>query len=553
MKSQLVADAHKARSAATDSKSNDAVGAAQSIVIGIATGAAGRVSDPMPPPSDVGASSAAVRPSAGGAPAGMSGSLPPGGTVACGDVPFTHGLSEMMSAVRGLSAPLSVASQACAYWLLDGRTFESSHESALLPVEQAVSYLSGDPIRVLVGIRGVILASILDYVYRSSVAPFDQMCWYEYLMKYTIRLGKKRSSGSGAPDLPGGSDEEEDADEHANNESAERSAASVTFAAGADASAATDSDRTYPLDDRHPRAATHRVQLRDRQAVVSLLGKRLPNEQKLLSDQPDDPNQSTDREYFASRVMIAFFPFRTLADFGSTAADSPASALGTVYSSNAVASAADAPNVTAAVAVAAAAAAAAPAHAGVSNHQPSVSSIRNAVSGAVSSAETSSASAAVSSNGVAAMSDTSSFSIDDADDDDDGDRRSSRMAVDRDEMATIGAAPVRVASVGDHLDHKHSVPAATAGAIPALSQSASIVPAVVPESASVRRSVAAVSYWQYFVFRRVSIHANPIARSFLRNHQRWFDDDILVDEDDLPLEGLESVCAPSSDPCRAWY
>ena len=100
---------------------------------------------------------------------------------------FKDGLGMMQCAVRGRTAGEAVGAQMAAYLILGGRVFQFSHDFAPMPLAQAYDYLQGNTIRAVVGRKGGVFSSFMDYAFRPD--ELNSMCWYEYLSHY--RLAKK--------------------------------------------------------------------------------------------------------------------------------------------------------------------------------------------------------------------------------------------------------------------------------------------------------------------------------------------------------------------------
>ena len=77
------------------------------------------------------------------------------------------GLGRLLSGARAATNGETVGAPLASFAARGNRIFEMSHETAVLPLTQALAYLLGEPLRSSINRDGVVLASTYDYVFRT--------------------------------------------------------------------------------------------------------------------------------------------------------------------------------------------------------------------------------------------------------------------------------------------------------------------------------------------------------------------------------------------------
>ncbi len=72
-----------------------------------------------------------------------------------------------------------------------------SHETAVLPLNQAKAFLEGKPLRASISKQGLVLATIYDYVFRTkSNAIFNEMNYWTYVATQETCLLKQTTNSN---------------------------------------------------------------------------------------------------------------------------------------------------------------------------------------------------------------------------------------------------------------------------------------------------------------------------------------------------------------------
>jgi hypothetical protein len=99
---------------------------------------------------------------------------------------FSLGLGRLLSAARAATNGETIGAPMAAYCARGNKIFEMSHTTVALPLEQAVSFLSGQKISASINKFGTVYATINDYVYRSSAVEIDNLNYWEYLSSHEM-------------------------------------------------------------------------------------------------------------------------------------------------------------------------------------------------------------------------------------------------------------------------------------------------------------------------------------------------------------------------------
>ena len=95
---------------------------------------------------------------------------------------YVKGLAMLHSAIRGSTNGETIRAPLAGYCLRGNLLFRISHQTVVLPLNHALSYLENKQISATVSQKGVIRATIYDYVFRTkSVVQFDNMNYWVFL------------------------------------------------------------------------------------------------------------------------------------------------------------------------------------------------------------------------------------------------------------------------------------------------------------------------------------------------------------------------------------
>lgn len=109
------------------------------------------------------------------------------------------GLGRLLTAARASTNGDTIGAPLAAFAARGNKIFEMSHETALLPVAQAVAFLKKEPLTASVNKHGNVYATILDYVYRNSEEQsICDMNYWDFIRLHTTRKypQKKKNSKS---------------------------------------------------------------------------------------------------------------------------------------------------------------------------------------------------------------------------------------------------------------------------------------------------------------------------------------------------------------------
>ncbi len=84
---------------------------------------------------------------------------------------YSIGLGKLLSAIRASTNGDTIGGPLAAFVLLGNEIFAMSHQTAVLPLTQAIAYLEKETIYANITRYGEVKATIYDYVFRSEQNP----------------------------------------------------------------------------------------------------------------------------------------------------------------------------------------------------------------------------------------------------------------------------------------------------------------------------------------------------------------------------------------------
>ena len=83
----------------------------------------------------------------------------------------SFGLGRLLSGARASTNGETVGAPLAAFAARNNKIFQMSHETAVIPLNQAKAFLRGQPLRASISKHGLVLATIYDYVFRTKSDP----------------------------------------------------------------------------------------------------------------------------------------------------------------------------------------------------------------------------------------------------------------------------------------------------------------------------------------------------------------------------------------------
>ena len=198
---------------------------------------------------------------------------------------YSIGLGKLLSAVRASTNGDTIGGPLAAFALLGNNIFAMSHQTAPLPLTQAIGYLEKQNINATFTRFGEVKATIHDYVFRSNRnQDIEDMNYWTFI--------KTQESCKLAPQKRRDSDNDND-----------------------DELEPEPTREIHRFSSSHPQHATQGHRARTNVHWTKYLAKRLPDQ----DDLEDNSNLTTEereqrREEYAKGVLIMFLPFREKTD-----------------------------------------------------------------------------------------------------------------------------------------------------------------------------------------------------------------------------------------------
>lgn len=86
-----------------------------------------------------------------------------------------------MAGIHASTSGETIGAPMAAYTLLGGKIFRMSHDTAVLPLNQALAFLKREELYASLSRGGTVYASIYDYVYRNNTDPrIERMNYWEF-------------------------------------------------------------------------------------------------------------------------------------------------------------------------------------------------------------------------------------------------------------------------------------------------------------------------------------------------------------------------------------
>lgn len=269
---------------------------------------------------------------------------------------FRVGAGELIASALSFTSTDTIPSQAAAFYSLGGCAFRCSHVASNIPIAQGRAFIEQKPIHVRVTRNGAFDAAVLAYVYRPNTDEFKTMTWVQFARSYEIVRGNKYNRTKRRNQTVGGdtdeygdvsdgdsADPELDFDSIRTGETVSddepeirnRSQSGSSSAASGSDRKKSGSERTgakrgpkpvelIPFLSGHPRAATHALARRTRDAIVTVGGPRLRCESKLNEPLRSHANPSElleHRDEFAAQMLLMFIPWRSMDEINPQSAN----------------------------------------------------------------------------------------------------------------------------------------------------------------------------------------------------------------------------------------
>jgi hypothetical protein len=191
---------------------------------------------------------------------------------------YAKGMGALLSAARAYTNKETIGAPLAAFALRGNRIFEMSHDTAVLPLEQAVAFLEKRPLQAAFHKDGTVTANIHDYVYRSPA--LDETNYWQFVatqesteLRQVLTVDGEEPPGTGR--------------------------------------------FIHKFTEGHPRRLIIGHRNRTRTAWPRYLGKRVPDLNALtLTDKSalEDEEKNEQREEYGRAILLMFCPFRQLSD-----------------------------------------------------------------------------------------------------------------------------------------------------------------------------------------------------------------------------------------------
>ena len=108
----------------------------------------------------------------------------------------SFGLGRLLSGARASTNGETVGAPLAAFAARGNKIFEMSHETAVLPLNQAKAYLEDKPLRASISKQGIVLATVYDYVFRTKSDVFlsNMNFWTFTATQETGKINKSTQS-----------------------------------------------------------------------------------------------------------------------------------------------------------------------------------------------------------------------------------------------------------------------------------------------------------------------------------------------------------------------
>jgi hypothetical protein len=213
---------------------------------------------------------------------------------------YVKGIALLHSAIRGSTSGDTIGAPLAAYCLRGNLLFRMSHQTVVLPLNQALAYLENKQIFATVSQNGAIRATIYDYIFRTkSVVEFDNMNYWEFVK--TQEFCKNVNP----------------IDENSEDEQQEQNCS--TFNIDKISYKIKKSKSTariiHPFIIGHPQHGVSGHRQRTRIFLPKYTAQRLPDSAQLQDDSNLMENEiEENRNRYAQGVLVMFHPFRKLPD-----------------------------------------------------------------------------------------------------------------------------------------------------------------------------------------------------------------------------------------------
>lgn len=106
------------------------------------------------------------------------------------------GLGRLLSGARAATNGETVGAPLAAFAARGNLIFNMSQQTAVLPLTQAIAYVTGEPLRLSINRDGIVMATIYDYVFRTrDVTLISKMLYWHFVSTMEIYPLRGRLKG----------------------------------------------------------------------------------------------------------------------------------------------------------------------------------------------------------------------------------------------------------------------------------------------------------------------------------------------------------------------